>query len=153
MPDAPLNAAVIVTGTPNHLFVGGEAGVYESVDGGATWGRSPASLPNVTVMDLAYNPALQLLVAATYGRGMFTYSLANPAAVLRGDVNRDGAVNAFDALLTQQALVGQALTAGLTSMPHGDTNCNGALEAADALITLRAAVGLTTAGACVGTNR
>jgi hypothetical protein len=151
--DAPLNAVAIIDGTPNHIFVGGDIGVFETTDAGASWSRTPTGLPNVMVQDLVYNSTLQLLLAATYGRGIFTYSLANPAAVLRGDVNRDGMVNAFDALLTQQALVGMALTPGLTALPHGDTNCNSSLEAADALITLRAAVGLTTAGACVGTNR
>jgi hypothetical protein len=62
-------------------------------------------------------------------------------------------VNAFDALLTQQALLGLPLATGLTAMPQGDTNCNAKLEAADVLTTLRAAVGLTTAGSCAGTIR
>ena len=68
-------------------------------------------------------------------------------------MNRDGTVNAFDALLIQQALLGLQLPGGLTAQPQGDTNCNGKLEVADVLITLRAAVGLTTSGACVGTMR
>ena len=151
--DAPLTSVALIPGSPNHLFVGGDLGVFETTDLGLTWARSPAGMPNVVVEDLAYNSALQLLVAATYGRGMFSYSLANPGAVLRGDVNRDAKVDAFDALLVQQALVGIPLTGGLTASPHGDANCNGSLEAADVLIVLRAAVGLTTAGACVGTIR
>jgi hypothetical protein len=84
---------------------------------------------------------------------MFSYSVGSSLSVLRGDLNRDGKVDAFDALLIQQALVGIAIGTGLTAMPHGDANCNGVLEAADALIVLRAAVGLTTVGACVGTIR
>ena len=75
------------------------------------------------------------------------------AAVLRGDVNRDGVVNAFDALLIQQAVLGISLPSPYTSLPHGDTNCNNTLEAADVLIALRAAVGLSTATSCAGTIR
>ncbi len=138
---------------PNHFFIGTDIGVFESTDGGLSWANTPFGIPNVVVHDVSYNPATKQLVAATFGRGLFSYSLANPAAVLRGDVNRDGVVNAFDALLIQQALIGLQLPSGFTALPHGDTNCNGKLEAADVLITLRAAVGLTTTGACVGTNR
>ena len=151
LPDMPANAGVIVDDAPNHFFIGTDAGVWETTNGGQSWVSAP--LPNVVVTDLSYNPATKQLVAATYGRGLFRYSLAGPLAVLRGDVNKDGKVDAFDALLIQQALVGLQLQNGLTVLPSGDTDCNTKLEAADALVTLRAAVGLTTAGACVGTVR
>ncbi len=151
--DMPVNAAVMVDDGTNHFFIGTDVGVFETTDAGLTWTNSPSGLPNVVVNDLSYNPTSKQLVAATYGRGLFKYSLANPSAVLRGDVNRDGAVNAFDALLVQQALVGMQMPSGLTIMPHGDANCDGRVDAADALIVLRASVGLTTAGACVGTSR
>ena len=151
--DMPVNAVVMIDDGPNHFFVGADAGVFETTDGGLTWSNTPSGLPNAVVHDLSYNPTTKQLVVATWGRGLFSFSLANAAAVLRGDVNRDGVVNAFDALLIQQALLGLQLPTGMTSLPHGDTNCNGKLEAADVLITLRAAVGLTTAGACVGTIR
>ena len=151
LPDMPVNAAVIVDDAPNHFFIGTDAGVFETTDGGLTWISAP--LPNVVVHDLSYNPTTKQLVAATYGRGLFRYSLANPLAVLRGDVNRDGKVDAFDALLIQQALVGLQLDNGLTILPSGDSDCNTRLEAVDVLVTLRAAVGLSTSGACVGTVR
>ena len=153
LPDVPANAAVLVDDGPNHFFVGNDLGVYETTDAGTTWARSPSGLPNVQVRDLSYSTVTKQLVAATHGRGMFTYQLASPLAVLRGDVNRDGKVDAFDALLIQTALLGGALTGGLTPLPQGDTNCNGTLEAADLLITVRAAVGLPSAGACVGVKQ
>ena len=62
-------------------------------------------------------------------------------------------MNALDALLIQQALIGLPMPLGMTILPHGDANCDGRVEAADALIVLRAAVGLATSGACVGTSR
>jgi photosystem II stability/assembly factor-like uncharacterized protein len=151
--DMPVNAVVMIDDGPNHFFIGTDAAGFETTDGGLTWNSSPAGMPNVVVHDLSYNPTTKQLVAATYGRGLFTYSLDNPAAVLRGDVNKDGVVNAFDALLIQQGLLGLQLPAGLASLPRGDSNCNNRLDAADVLAVLRAAVGLTTAGACVGTVR
>lgn len=152
--DVPVSAAVMIDDSPNHYFIGTDVGAFETTDGGLTWANNFAGMPPaVVVHDLSYNPTTKQLVAATYGRGLYSYSFANPAAVLRGDVNRDGKVDAFDALLIQQALVGLQLSAGFTPLPQGDTNCNNRLDAADVLVTLRAAVGLTTAGACVGTVR
>jgi photosystem II stability/assembly factor-like uncharacterized protein len=153
LPDMPVNAGVIIEGGSNHFFIGADVGVFETTDGGLTWTISPSGLPNAVVNDLSYNPTTKQLVAATYGRGLWSFSLANAAAVLRGDVNKDGKVDAFDALLMQQALIGTQLAPGQTAMPNGDTNCNGRLETNDVLITLRAAVGLISTGACVGTVR
>jgi hypothetical protein len=83
---------------------------------------------------------------------MFAYTVGDQGAVLRGDVNSDGKVDAFDALLIQQALT--ASLPGTTSIfPRGDANCNGVLDSGDVVLVLRAAVGLPTAGACVGTVR
>jgi photosystem II stability/assembly factor-like uncharacterized protein len=151
--DVPVNAVVMIDDGPNHFLIGSDAGTFESTDGGLTWTNSPAGMPNVVVHGLNYNPTTKQLVAATYGRGLYTFSFDNPAAVLRGDVNKDGVVNAFDALLIQQGLLGMQLPSGLAALPRGDSNCNNRLDAADVLAVLRAAVGLTTSGACVGTVR
>jgi hypothetical protein len=101
-------------------------------------------------MDLVYQPAASLLVAGTYGRGMFTYAVGGAAPVLRGDVNGDAKVDAFDALLIQQALVA-SLPLATSIYPKGDANCNGVIDSGDVVLVLRAAVGLPTPGACVGT--
>ena len=153
LPDMPANASVVIDDSPNHIFVGTDVGVWETTDGGLSWTATPGGLPSVIVNDLNYNPTTKQLLAATFGRGLFKFSLANPAAVLRGDVNRDGAVNAADALLIQQALLGNSLPTTTPPLPNGDANCNGSLDAADALAVLRYAVGLSTTGACVGTSR
>ncbi|MEP7344154.1 MAG: dockerin type I domain-containing protein [Gemmatimonadaceae bacterium] len=151
LPDVPVQA---ITFTPdrNRIFVGTDIGVFETTDRGATWGLTNG-LPVIPVVDLVYHAASNRIVAATYGRGIWTLALATEPPVLRGDVDRNGIVNAADALLIQRGLAAVTLPAPLTVMPHGDANCNGALDAADALIVLRFSVGLGNAGTCVNSAR
>jgi photosystem II stability/assembly factor-like uncharacterized protein len=58
------------------LYVGNDDGVYVSTDLGASWARLSTGLPHVQVLQLALNANLQLLAAATHGRGMWELSLA-----------------------------------------------------------------------------
>jgi photosystem II stability/assembly factor-like uncharacterized protein len=149
--DAPANVALYVD-DQNVVLVGTDVGVFQTSNGGTSWSLGPTGLPNVIVQDLVYQPAANLLVAATYGRGMFAYNVTPPAGVLRGDVTADGRVDAADALVIQQALVASSAVT-TTVLPRGDANCNGTLDAADVVLVLRAAVGLPNGTACVGTVR
>jgi photosystem II stability/assembly factor-like uncharacterized protein len=146
--DAPANAIAFVPGIG--VMVGTDVGVFQTTAPGTTWTPGPAGIPNVVVTDLIYVPAANMVVAGTYGRGMFAYTIGGEAAVLRGDVNQDGTVDAFDALLIQQSLVG-SLTNTTVVYPRGDADCNQSVQTADAVLVLRTAVGLTTPGSCVNT--
>lgn len=131
-------------------MVGTDVGVFQAASPGATWVSGPAGLPNVIVQDLIYAPGANLLLAGTYGRGMFAYTVGGEVAVLRGDVNGDGKLDAFDALLIQQALIGSLPTSQVV-YPRGDADCNFAIQSADVVYVLRAAVGLSSPGVCVNT--
>ena len=148
--DAPANVAIYMPAA-GAMVVGSDVGVFQSVDNGISWTAGPTGMPNVIVYDLVFQPAIGLLVAGTYGRGMFAYDLGAQTA-LRGDVNGDGKIDASDALLIQQAIVG-SLPSTTPIYPRGDANCNGSIDAADVVLVLRAAVGLPTTGACVGTTK
>ena len=148
--DAPANVAIYMP-TVGAIVAGTDVGIFQSVDNGISWTAGPTGMPNVIVYDLVFQPAIGLLVAGTYGRGMFAFDVGAQAS-LRGDVNGDGKIDASDALLIQQALVG-ALASSTTIYPRGDANCNGSIDAADVVLVLRAAVGLPTTGACVGTSK
>ncbi len=64
------------------LYVGNAIGVYASTDGGASWSRFGAGLPNVEVKDLRLDSHLGILAAATYGRGLWELPLiASPAGI------------------------------------------------------------------------
>jgi len=149
--DAPANVATYIA-DQNVILVGTDVGVFQTSNGGTSWSPGPVGLPNVIVQDLVYQGGSNLLVAATYGRGMFAYNVTPPAGVLRGDVNADGRVDAADALVIQQALVASS-SVSTAVFPRGDANCNGTIDAADVVLVLRAAVGLTNGTACVGTVR
>jgi hypothetical protein len=149
--DAPTNVAAYIPSV-DVIVVGTDVGVFQTADGGATWMLGPGGMPNVIVQDLVYQASTGLLVAGTYGRGMFAYTIGEQTAVLRGDVNSDGRIDAFDALLVQQALAAAA-PANTPIFPRGDANCNGSIDAADLVLVLRAAVGLPNGTACVGTVR
>jgi hypothetical protein len=149
LPDIPFNAVAIVPGTPR-IFAAADVGIYESGDNGATWSNTGQGLPNVQVLDLVYQQATGTLYAGTYGRGLWATTVLTGAAVLRGDVNADGSVNAFDAVLIQQALTGVRPSTGQNPMPAGDANCNGSIDSGDVLATLQFAVGSAPASLCVG---
>ena len=149
LPDIPFNAVVAVPGTPR-LFVAADVGIYESTDNGASWSVANQGFPNARVLDLVYQAATGNLYASTYGRGLWATTIVAGASVLRGDVNADGFVNAFDASLAQQALVGVLPTSAPNPMPRADANCNGTLDSGDVLSILQFAVGAASAALCVG---
>jgi len=146
--DAPANAIAFIPGVG--IMVGTDVGVFQASAPGAVWTAGPPGIPNVIVNDLISVPGSNMVVAGTYGRGMFAYYVGGEPAVLRGDVNADGKVDAFDALLIQQSLVG-SVADGVILYPRGDADCNQSVQTADAVLVLRTAVGLASPGACVNT--
>jgi hypothetical protein len=72
MPDTPANWSVLHNG---HLVVGTDLGVFESCDSaGGSYSKLGTNLPNVPISTLRFKPGdPDLLVAATYGRGVYTY--------------------------------------------------------------------------------
>jgi photosystem II stability/assembly factor-like uncharacterized protein len=149
LPDIPFNAVVMVPGT-SRIFAAADVGIYESTDNGASWSAANQGFPNARVLDLVYQAATGNLYASTYGRGLWATTIVAGASVLRGDVNADGVVNAFDASLAQQALVGVLPASAPNPMPRADANCNGALDSGDVLSILQFAVGAASAALCVG---
>jgi hypothetical protein len=72
LPDAPANWTVLHNG---HLVVGTDVGVFESCDnGGGAYSVLGGGLPAAPISTLRFKPGdPDLLVAATYGRGVYTY--------------------------------------------------------------------------------
>jgi len=146
--DAPANSVAFVPGVG--IMVGTDVGIRQTPSPGAAWTLGPPGIPNVIVYDLVYVPLANQILAGTFGRGMFAYTIGGETPVLRGDVNADGKVDAFDALLIQQSLVG-SLPAATVIYPRGDADCNQSVQTADAVFVLRTAVGIASPGTCVNT--
>lgn len=69
LPNVVFYALAFETRQPYRLFAAGDAGVFVKEDDG--WTPINGNLPNVVVSDLVYHHKDQILVAATYGRGIW----------------------------------------------------------------------------------
>jgi photosystem II stability/assembly factor-like uncharacterized protein len=78
LPAVPVNTLVVNPGNPSWIYVGTQAGVFASEDGGQTWGAPSSGPANVDVQQLVWTKGK--LVAATYGRGMFSATVATTYA-------------------------------------------------------------------------
>ena len=71
LPDECINVVREDPTRPGLLYVGTDAGVYVSLDSGATWHSLCADLPTTPVYDLVVHPREDELVIATHGRSLF----------------------------------------------------------------------------------
>ena len=74
-PPDPANTMAIDPRYPDHWFVGTDTGVWFSSNGGVNWAPLAAGFPNVVVYDLEIHAKARHLVAATYGRGIWSIDL------------------------------------------------------------------------------
>ena len=58
------------------LFVGTDLGVFQSTNDGADWVTFNTDFPTVEVYDLKYKEGPSILLAATHGRGCFTFDIS-----------------------------------------------------------------------------
>ena len=66
---------------PNLLYAGNDFGVYVSTDGGAKWNVLGGNLPTNEVSDIQIQARDNVIVAATYGRGMFVMDATKVRAI------------------------------------------------------------------------
>lgn len=85
LPDVPVYSMAIHPTHADWLYAGTELGVYTSEDAGATWLATMDGPVNTAVYDLQWMGST--LIAATFGRGMFTaYTAAPFVESVRGTV-------------------------------------------------------------------
>jgi hypothetical protein len=71
---------------PELLFLGTEAGLFFSVDGGAQWAAIKGEFPPVAVRDLSIHPRDHDLLVATHGRGIWILDDLTPLRGLTREV-------------------------------------------------------------------
>ena len=75
LPDSPHNAVAIRPDRPDTVFVATDAGVFQSIDAGATWTNISGNLPHTPCVDLVYQKKDGTLTVATYGRSMWRFKV------------------------------------------------------------------------------
>jgi len=76
LPDRTINVIFEDYKNPELLFVGSDAGVYVTIDGGVHWFSMKGTMPTVPVTDLTIQPRESDLVLGTYGRGIWITNIA-----------------------------------------------------------------------------
>ncbi len=72
LPEGPLNDVIPDSLYPGRFYVASDFGTFVTPDWGAHWLPLGANLPRVPVLDLVFHAPTRQLVAATYGRSLFT---------------------------------------------------------------------------------
>lgn len=79
LPDVPVSAFAFDPVNVNTFYVGTDVGVFRSTDSGVTWEAFDNGIPNVPISDLHVDRPANLLIAATFGRGMYKVSISGVA--------------------------------------------------------------------------
>jgi photosystem II stability/assembly factor-like uncharacterized protein len=75
LPEAPVNDVIVDPALDSTLYAATDFGVFVTRDLGLHWQMLGDNLPNVPVVDLRFHAPTRTLVAATYGRSMYTFDL------------------------------------------------------------------------------
>lgn len=76
LPEAPVNDIIIDPEMAQRLYIATDFGMFYSDNDGENWYSFGPNLPNVPIVDLTLHNNSRTLVAATYGRSMYTYDLS-----------------------------------------------------------------------------
>ena len=84
LPDIPVNAITIdpvtLSGSSStDVYIGTDAGVYYSTNGGSSWSVYGSGLPHVAVFGLEIQNPSRIIRAATHGRGLYEAPTASTA--------------------------------------------------------------------------
>jgi photosystem II stability/assembly factor-like uncharacterized protein len=75
LPDMPVNKVFTHPQNSAVLFAATDIGVFHTIDQGVHWTMLGTGLPNVPITDLKYHPGTHTLIAATYGRSMYSLNI------------------------------------------------------------------------------
>ncbi|GBD87900.1 xyloglucanase Xgh74A precursor [bacterium BMS3Abin03] len=82
LPEAPINDVIVDPLSDSTLFIASDVGVLFTNNLGMYWNYLGEPLPSTPIMDLVFHNDTQTLVAATYGRSMYKFSLDSIATYI-----------------------------------------------------------------------
>lgn len=80
LPEIPVNDIIVDPDMDRTLYIANDLGVWYTNNQGVEWSPLGSGLPSTVVNDLTLHRGTRKLVAATFGRSMFTYLLGEPTA-------------------------------------------------------------------------
>jgi photosystem II stability/assembly factor-like uncharacterized protein len=75
LPEAPVNDLIVDPNITGRLYVGTDVGVFYTDSLGVSWNYLGQNLPNAPITDLVLHNPTRTLIAATYGRSMYSIDL------------------------------------------------------------------------------
>ncbi|MBP6871314.1 MAG: T9SS type A sorting domain-containing protein [Bacteroidales bacterium] len=81
LPEAPVNDIIIDPALDSTIYLATDFGVFVSRNLGQGWQMLGDNLPNVPIVDLDFHQPTRTLIAATYGRSMYTFDLDQTVSV------------------------------------------------------------------------
>ncbi len=81
LPNIGFNSIALRQTSPRMIFVGSDLGVFQSTNEGVNWVTFNTGFPNVEVYDLKYKEVPKILLAATHGRGCFTFDVSTIVSI------------------------------------------------------------------------
>lgn len=75
LPDAPVNDIIIDPALDSTLYLATDFGVFLTRNLGQDWSVTGDNLPNVPIVDLDFHQPTRTLIAATYGRSMYSFNV------------------------------------------------------------------------------
>ncbi|MCF8367641.1 MAG: T9SS type A sorting domain-containing protein [Bacteroidales bacterium] len=83
LPEVPVNDLIVDPQYEERLYIASDAGVFVTYNGGLNWGLLGSNLPKVPVTSLDLHQPSHKLLAATFGRSMYTYDLLQDTVLTR----------------------------------------------------------------------
>jgi photosystem II stability/assembly factor-like uncharacterized protein len=75
LPEAPANDIIVDPALDSTLYLATDFGVFVTRDLGLNWMMLGDNLPNVPIIDLRFHQPSRTLIAATYGRSMYSFNV------------------------------------------------------------------------------
>jgi hypothetical protein len=94
LPEAPVNDLIVDPANTSTLYLATDFGVFMTYDLGQHWAMPGTNLPNVPIVDLDFHQPTRTLIAATYGRSMYSFNVDQLVSVTE-NTSREGYFEVF----------------------------------------------------------
>jgi photosystem II stability/assembly factor-like uncharacterized protein len=85
--EAPANDIIVDPALDSTLYLATDFGVFVTRDLGLNWSMLGDNLPNIPIVDLDFHQPTRTLIAATYGRSMYTFNVDQLVSVNSLNIN------------------------------------------------------------------